>query len=320
MSANTNSVEELNNKIALLEAELSQLMNKNKQTTLFIDKILNSLPGIFYLYEKSGDTFLLKKWNKNHVTLLGYSDDELFNKRPEDFFDEENVTIIEKGLTDIFSSKGSVQVKADILTKSNQKIPYLFEGYYFEDRGNLFFLGVGMDISMQSKIQSDMMHYAELSRLQNIEKSKLNEQLQLKKRELVAYALEISKTRDVVSEALKNMSELQTKYGDNLLLSEVNLLLHNMEKANSSNLSWETFMQQFTEIHRDFFTTLKEICPALTKSELKFCALLRIQMSSAQIASALNVTSEAIKKTRYRIRKKIELDSKASLEDYLLKI
>ncbi len=320
MSANTNSVEELNNKIALLEAELSQLMNKNKQTTLFIDKILNSLPGIFYLYEKSGDTFLLKKWNKNHVTLLGYSDDELFNKRPEDFFDEENVTIIEKGLTDIFSSKGSVQVKADILTKSNQKIPYLFEGYYFEDRGKLFFLGVGMDISMQSKIQSDMMHYAELSRLQNIEKSKLNEQLQLKKRELVAYALEISKTRDVVSEALKNMSELQTKHGDNLLLSEVNLLLHNMEKANSSNLSWETFMQQFTEIHRDFFTTLKEICPALTKSELKFCALLRIQMSSAQIASALNVTSEAIKKTRYRIRKKIELDSKASLEDYLLKI
>jgi DNA-binding CsgD family transcriptional regulator len=320
MSANTNSVEELNNKIALLEAELSQLMNKNKQTTLFIDKILNSLPGIFYLYEKSGDTFLLKKWNKNHVTLLGYSDDELFNKRPEDFFDEENVTIIEKGLTDIFSSKGSVQVKADILTKSNQKIPYLFEGYYFEDRGNLFFLGVGMDISMQSKIQSDMMHFVELSRLQKIEKSKLNEQLQLKKRELVAYALEISKTRDVVSEALKNMSELQTKYGDNLLLSEVNLLLHNMEKANSSNLSWETFMQQFTEIHRDFFTTLKEICPALTKSELKFCALLRIQMSSAQIASALNVTSEAIKKTRYRIRKKIELDSKASLEDYLLKI
>jgi DNA-binding CsgD family transcriptional regulator len=320
MSANTNSVEELNNKIALLESELSQLMNKNKQTTLFIDKILNSLPGIFYLYEKSGDIFLLKKWNKNHVTLLGYSDDELLNKRPEDFFDEENVTIIEKGLTDIFSSKGSVQVKADILTKSNQKIPYLFEGYYFEDRGNLFFLGVGMDISMQSKIQSDMMHYAELSRLQNIEKSKLNEQLQLKKRELVAYALEISKTRDVVSEALKNMSELQTKYGDNLLLSEVNLLLHNMEKANSSNLSWETFMQQFTEIHRDFFTTLKEICPALTKSELKFCALLRIQMSSAQIASALNVTSEAIKKTRYRIRKKIELDSKASLEDYLLKI
>lgn len=320
MSANTNSVEELNNKIALLEAELSQLMNKNKQTTLFIDKILNSLPGIFYLYEKSGDTFLLKKWNKNHVTLLGYSDDELLNKRPEDFFDEENVTIIEKGLTDIFSSKGSVQVKADILTKSNQKIPYLFEGYYFEDRGNLFFLGVGMDISMQSKIQSDMMHFLELSRLQKIEKSKLNEQLQLKKRELVAYALEISKTRDVVSEALKNMSELQTKYGDNLLLSEVNLLLHNMEKANSSNLSWETFMQQFTEIHRDFFTTLKEICPALTKSELKFCALLRIQMSSAQIASALNVTSEAIKKTRYRIRKKIELDSKASLEDYLLKI
>lgn len=320
MSANTNPVEELNNKIALLEAELSQLMSKNKQTTLFIDKILNSLPGIFYLYEKSGDTFFLKRWNKNHVTLLGYSDDELLNKRPEDFFDQENVTIIEKGLTDIFSSKGSVQVKADILTKSNQKIPYLFEGYYFEDRGKLFFLGVGMDISMQSKIQSDMMHYAELSRLQNIEKSKLNEQLQLKKRELVAYALEISKTRDVVSEALKNMSELQTKYGDNLLLSEVNLLLHNMEKANSSNLSWETFMQQFTEIHRDFFTTLKEICPALTKSELKFCALLRIQMSSAQIASALNVTSEAIKKTRYRIRKKIELDSKASLEDYLLKI
>lgn len=320
MSANTNSVEELNNKIALLEAELSQLMNKNKQTTLFIDKILNSLPGIFYLYEKSGDTFFLKRWNKNHVTLLGYSDDELLNKRPGDFFDEENVTIIEKGLTDIFSSKGSVQVKADILTKSNQKIPYLFEGYYFEDRGKLFFLGVGMDISMQSKIQSDMMHYAELSRLQNIEKSKLNEQLQLKKRELVAYALEISKTRDVVSEALKNMSELQTKYGDNLLLSEVDLLLHNMEKANSSNLSWETFMQQFTEIHRDFFTTLKEICPALTKSELKFCALLRIQMSSAQIASALNVTSEAIKKTRYRIRKKFELDSKASLEDYLLKI
>ena len=38
------------------------------------EKIINSLPGIFYLYLVTNDDVILKKWNEKHATDLGYTD------------------------------------------------------------------------------------------------------------------------------------------------------------------------------------------------------------------------------------------------------
>jgi AraC family transcriptional regulator, chitin signaling transcriptional activator len=81
----------------------------------------------------------------------------------------------------------------------------------------------------------------------------------------------------------------------------------------------DLFNQQFSKLHPDFYEKLQNNHPELTKSELKFCAFLKLKLSSHQISSILNVSSEAIRKSRYRIRKKMNLPRETDLEDYISK-
>jgi DNA-binding CsgD family transcriptional regulator len=67
----------------------------------------------------------------------------------------------------------------------------------------------------------------------------------------------------------------------------------------------------------DNFRKYSERHPDLSKTVLKFCAYLRVHLSTNQIAAILNVTIEAIRKSRYRIRKKTNLTREDSLEEYL---
>ena len=45
----------------------------------FNQKLIDSLPGIFYFYHITKGDVILKRWNKKHVTELEYSDQELLN-------------------------------------------------------------------------------------------------------------------------------------------------------------------------------------------------------------------------------------------------
>ena len=97
----------------------------------------------------------------------------------------------------------------------------------------------------------------------------------------------------------------------------VNEIITSIKMQMNGSGESELFNQQFALVHEKFHENLKKTHPALTKSELKFCAYLRLNVSGTQIATYLNITSEAVKKTRYRIRKKMSLSPESSLEDYI---
>ena len=97
-------------------------------------KLINSLPGHFYMYEKVGDKFFLRRWNKNHETSLGYAKEELLNIQPHQLFTEKEYIKVEKSINQLFST-GSVQMKVKMTHKSGRQIPYFIESYIFEDKG-----------------------------------------------------------------------------------------------------------------------------------------------------------------------------------------
>ena len=277
----------------------------------FSNKLINSLPGIFYLYEKIDGNFFLKRWNNNLESNLGYSAEELLNMQPYQFFTKEVYQEVEKAIMQIFIT-GSVQIKAPMLFKYGNEIPYLFEAYLFEDKNSLYFMGVGLDISIQHDLEQKQ-------KRQKREKRKAKKILDANKRELVTTALQISKTSKIIEYTLKRIDELLKKQTDTEIYNDLIDIRKDLKLQSTTQDNWEVFKLRFREVHKDFFSKLKEKHPALSKSELKFCAYLRIHLSSSQISSTLNVTNEAIKKTRYRIRKKLDLSPKDSLEDYVVK-
>lgn len=80
---------------------------------------------------------------------------------------------------------------------------------------------------------------------------------------------------------------------------------------------WALFRLQFEKVHPAFFQKLKQHCPDLTEGELRLCAYLSLGMESKQIARMLSLQPDSIKKSRYRLRQKLRLETKDSIEDFL---
>jgi len=165
------------------------------------------------------------------------------------------------------------------------------------------------------KLEIDRMQkQEEISRLK-LEKSE--EEVKTKERELISIALRVdqkNESLDFITKKLKELTEKKADLNTNSLLTEIEsaIKLRMNEKSDA-----DLFNERFSIVHHDFFKDLKEKHPDLTKTELKFCAYLRVHLSSGQIATILNITNEAIRKARYRIRKKMDLPPDASLEDYI---
>ena len=281
-------------------------------TKEFNNILINKLPGIFYLCEKVGDKFYIKKWNDNFETKLGYSKGELLNMQPyQTFTNKKEYAKVEKAIRQIFVI-GSAQVTAMFNTKNGQPIPYFFEAFLLENMGKTYFMGIGIDMSNQLALEKKHKQHEQ-------EKIKTKKILDENKRELLATALHISKTGKTIESVRKRLNILLNQYSETRICDDINKIIKDLELQDTEQNNWEIFKHQFTNVHSVFFDKIKAKHPMLTKSELKFCAYLRIHLSSSQISFTLNVTHEAIKKTRYRLRKKLGLSSKDSLEDYIAK-
>ena len=306
-----NQLQDHYNKIERLNQSAIELQeNLFLNTKEFNNVLINNLPGIFYLCEKVGNKFYIKRWNDNFETKLGYSKEELLNMQPHQTFrDKKEYEKVEKAIQQIFIT-GSAQVTAMFNTKSGQPIPYLFEGYLLEDRGRMYFMGVGMDISIQHKLEKKQ-------KRQEKEKLKAKELLDANERELITTALQISKTSKIIENTVKKIDALIERHSETEVCDDLINIRQNLKSQGAEQDNWEIFKMRFTKVHKDFFDKLKAQHPTLTKSELKFCAYLRIHLDSAQISSVRSITNEGIKKSRYRIRKKFSLSPKDSLEDYI---
>jgi len=84
--------------------------------------------------------------------------------------------------------------------------------------------------------------------------------------------------------------------------------------------NWKNFSRYFEEVHKDFNSNVKAKFPDITANELRLLALLKMNLSSKEIANILNISQEGIKKARYRLRKKLNIATEDSLQDLVLSL
>lgn len=154
-------------------------------------------------------------------------------------------------------------------------------------------------------------------RRNRLEKEKLDAELAFKKKELTTHALHLAKKNEVL-ESLKQKAEEfkekeESKKGYQQLIKTINFDLQN-------DNNWENFARYFEEVHKDFNGNVKAKYPQVTSNELRLLALLKMNLSSKEIANILNISPEGIKKARYRLRKKLDITTEDSLQDLVLSL
>lgn len=131
--------------------------------------------------------------------------------------------------------------------------------------------------------------------------------LNQKSKELTAYTLQLIDMKKAVEELLQHVKELAPE--------RFNSLKQKYHKS-SANL-WEEFNLRFLQINSGFYERLREKHPELTDTELKHCALIKLNLDSNEMARVLNISLQSVHTSRYRIRKKLELPHGESLSHYI---
>ena len=121
---------------------------------VFTDALLDSIPGLFYLYNDEGR---LIRWNRNHEIVTGYSADELRGMHVLDWYkgDEKDTATIRAGVEKALQ-EGFADAEANLTIKSGKKIPFYFTAVLLEIGGKKYFTGIGIDLTSRKRAEAEL--------------------------------------------------------------------------------------------------------------------------------------------------------------------
>ncbi|MFO7825216.1 MAG: tetratricopeptide repeat protein [Cyclobacterium sp.] len=97
--------------------------------------------------------------------------------------------------------------------------------------------------------------------------------------------------------------------------------IRNLMKQIDANLGqdsdWESFKHTFENVHQDFLKNLNTRNPSLTTGDVKLACLMKMNLSSREIAATLGISMESLRISRYRLRKRLQLSEGRDLQHYL---
>jgi DNA-binding CsgD family transcriptional regulator/competence protein ComGC len=165
--------------------------------------------------------------------------------------------------------------------------------------------------------QKEKAHQAEIQ-AQTLERQKLEEDLNHRKRELANQALLIAEKNELLRSfrsEVEKVGEAETEAKRSL-----NSISRKMERAENQQGDWDKFMQLFKDVHPELLSKLSHSHPDLTHNDLRLLALMKMGFSNKEIADILHITEGGLKKARYRLRKKLDLELQASIHQYIQNI
>jgi PAS domain S-box-containing protein len=115
----------------------------------FSQATLDSLPGLFYLFDDQG-RFL--RVNQNFAKVSGYSSNEIFRMTPLDFFGGTDKGKVADAIKRVFLT-GEATVEADFVSKDQIKTPYFFTGKLFQFDQKSCLIGMGIDLTERKRAE-----------------------------------------------------------------------------------------------------------------------------------------------------------------------
>ncbi len=151
----------------------------------------------------------------------------------------------------------------------------------------------------------------EIIKLQN---EKLANEVSFKNKELADATMHLVERNDALAKVKDELQKLYKNTSNNHDVKKAIQLLNDVEKNNDS---WDQFASHFDEVNNDFLKKLKAKYPQLSNTDLKVCAYLQLNLSTKEIAQLINISVRGVEISRYRLRKKLQIPTEQTLNDFL---
>jgi DNA-binding response OmpR family regulator/DNA-binding CsgD family transcriptional regulator len=169
-------------------------------------------------------------------------------------------------------------------------------------------------VELIARIKSSLTFHDEFSRRLRLEQENaamrnklLQHEIENLKAELSNYLAQLARKNEVLVEVREMLS-----------INDRDKAMRHIEGIINGESYWDDFFQRFSSFDNRFLEIISNHPGSFSTTEIKFCTLIRLGMSSKDIAALLNITPAAIEKKRYRIRKKFNLETEDSLEKHVM--
>ena len=149
---------------------------------------------------------------------------------------------------------------------------------------------------------------------------KLEKEIEDREKEQKKIALSIIRKNEILSKLKASIENLKSKPEKNLKYTDLNslkiLILENLNIENER----KSFDKYIKELNKSFYKNLEEKYPGLTDNDKKLCSLLRLKLTSKEIASISNISPKSVEVNRYRLRKKMGIKKDEKLSKVIRKL
>ena len=170
-------------------------------------------------------------------------------------------------------------------------------------------------------------HEAETSEKKKEIKELKNQQLQYelrhKSQELASSTMNLIRKNEILLEIKDNITkvtdDIKSSHDSTTILSRLVKMERSIKQNIENDNNWKRFEENFDLVYENYLKRLGEMYPELNTADKKLCAYLKMDLSSKDIAPLLNMSVRSVEMSRYRLRKKMDLDRDMNLGEFLQK-
>lgn len=149
------------------------------------------------------------------------------------------------------------------------------------------------------------------------ETEQLEKEVEYKSKELQNFAHYIIDKNEFIIKIQKDLKRIKKDISEKNIdnsLQEILIEINNKIQLVRDN---EEFLAYVDQINDNFYFKLKNKFPDITEHDKRLASLIKMGLSSKEIASILHITPKSVDTNRYRLRKKLKLSQEYSLYDFL---
>ena len=245
------------------------------------------------------------RMNKDFEKATNYFDS--YNRISDTINIEEKKVNVEKILIEeVYKSKEKIQ----ILKEGKRRLKYYIFGL------SLFVLLLILTVLLvkyKTKIKNIQLE----KELMLAKRKELDASLEIKNNELIGKAMtEIHRT-EIIDEILLELKNVKRKAVKKETQQAIDYIVKRLEKDTNSDI-WKEFEVRFEQVHESFYKNLIIKHSDLTSKDKRLCALLKLDLTSKEIAQITGQSFKSVENARTRLRKKLEITNlKTDLSTYL---
>ncbi len=155
-------------------------------------------------------------------------------------------------------------------------------------------------------------------KITHLQTEKLESEIRHVNNELATATMHLLNKNEFIVHVKSNLNQIVKKNTSEDLKKELTQIVKDIENNISADADWEHFQFHFDRVHGDFTNRFRAQFASLSPQEIKLSAYLRMNLSSKEIAQLLNISVRGVEISRYRLRKKLQLDRNQNLQDFIL--